>query len=71
MIAEVLSKGRKMEVISAVLLYFLVGFMLVVILLSRYIGPGSAGVVGILYLAVGWLVLYRWKVLFRLMGMRR
>ncbi|MCW1301893.1 MAG: hypothetical protein OH316_02045, partial [Candidatus Parvarchaeota archaeon] len=61
MTGEGLSRDKKIGVMVIVLLYFLVGFMLIVILLSKYLGPGDAGLIGILYLAAGWLVLYRWK----------
>lgn len=70
MIDEVLTRGKKIAVMSVVLLYFLVGFVLILVFLTSYFGPDGASFIGILYLAVGWLFFYRWKGLFRLMHIK-
>ena len=68
MIDEVLSKRKRVAMLSMILLYFVVGFLLILILLSKYIGGGDAGLVGILYLAAGWFFLYKHNGIFKLTG---
>ncbi|MCL4398309.1 MAG: hypothetical protein M1322_01200 [Candidatus Parvarchaeota archaeon] len=70
MIDEVLTKNKKIAVMSIVLLYFLVGFVLILVFLTRYFGPDGASFIGIVYLAAGWLFLYRWKGLFKIMKIK-
>lgn len=70
MIDEVLTKNKKIAVMSIVLMYFLVGFVLILVFLTRYFGPDGASFIGIVYLGVGWLFLYRWKGLFKIMKIK-
>jgi hypothetical protein len=70
MITEELSSKKKKIFFSVVIVYFLVGFLLILIFLTRYFGPNGASLIGILYLALGWLFLYRWKGLFKIMKIK-
>ena len=70
MTEEKLTKNKKIAVMTVVLGYFLVGFVLILVLLTRYFGPNGASLIGIIYLALGWLVLYRFKLLFKLMKIK-
>ncbi len=70
MITEELSSRKKKIFFSVVILYFLVGFVLILVFLTKYFGPNGASLIGIVYLAFGWLVLYRWKGLFKIMKIK-
>ncbi|MEM0143354.1 MAG: hypothetical protein QXL94_05330 [Candidatus Parvarchaeum sp.] len=70
MIDEPLTKNKRTAVMVIVLGYFLVGFVLILVFLTRYFGPNGASLIGILYLAIGWLFLYRWRFLFKLMKIK-
>ncbi|EFD93052.1 MAG: hypothetical protein BJBARM5_0208 [Candidatus Parvarchaeum acidophilus ARMAN-5] len=70
MIDEVLTKNKRITIMVVVLGYFLVGFLLILIFLTRYFGPNGASFIGIAYLAVGWLFLYKWKFLFKIMKIK-
>lgn len=70
MITEELSSRKKKIFFSVVILYFLVGFVLILVFLTKYFGPNGASLIGIVYLGFGWLVLYRWKGLFRIMKIK-
>jgi hypothetical protein len=70
MIIEELSSRKKKVFLSVVILYFLVGFVLILVFLTKYFGPNGASLIGIVYLALGWLFLYRWKGLFKIMKIK-
>ncbi|MCL4391477.1 MAG: hypothetical protein M1284_00195 [Candidatus Parvarchaeota archaeon] len=70
MITEELSGNKRIIFFSVVLLYFMVGFILILVFLTRYFGPNGASFIGIVYLAAGWLFLYRWKGLFKVMKIK-
>ncbi len=70
MIDEAISRGKKVLILSVILLYFVVGFTIIIVFLSKYIGGGDAGLVGILYLAAGWFFLYKKNGLFKIMGIK-
>ncbi len=70
MITEELSGNKRIIFFSVVLLYFMVGFILILVFLTRYFGPNGASFIGIAYLAAGWLFLYRWKGLFKVMKIK-
>ena len=70
MIDEAISRGKKVLILSVILLYFVVGFTIIIVFLSNYIGGGDAGLVGILYLAAGWFFLYKKNGLFKIMGIK-
>ncbi len=67
MITQELSRSKKNIFLLVVLLYFLVGFVLILVFLTKYFGPNGASFIGMAYLGIGWLVLYRWRVLFKIM----
>ena len=70
MLVEELSSKKKKIFFSVVILYFLVGFLLILVFLTRYFGPNGASFIGIAYLGLGWLFLYRWKGLFKMMKIK-
>ncbi|MGC8698960.1 MAG: hypothetical protein ACP5RE_02120 [Candidatus Acidifodinimicrobium sp.] len=70
MIGEAISREKKFLVLFLILLYFVVGFTLIIVSLSKYIGGGDAGLVGILYLAAGWFFLYKRNGLFKIMRIK-
>ena len=70
MITEELSGNKRIIFFSVVLLYFMVGFILILVFLTKYFGPNGASFIGIVYLAAGWLFLYRWKGLFKVMKIK-
>ncbi len=70
MIAESLTKNKRIAIMVVVFGYFLVGFVLILVFLTKYFGPNGASLIGIVYLALGWLFLYRWKFLFKLMKIK-
>jgi hypothetical protein len=70
MIAESLTKNKRIAIMVVVFGYFLVGFVIILVFLTKYFGPNGASLIGIVYLALGWLFLYRWKFLFKLMKIK-
>jgi hypothetical protein len=56
---------RKMLVMAIAVLYFIVGFFVLVVLLGEFIGSNYAGFVALAYLVAGWYFLVRKRTLLR------
>ncbi len=61
------STKKKVVVMTITALYFVFGFFALVILLGRVINPNYAGLIGLVYLALGWYFLVKRRTLIHLM----
>lgn len=60
------SANKKVLVMTIAVLYFVVGFFLLVLLSGSFIGANYAGLAGLAYLAVGWYFLVKKRALLNL-----
>jgi hypothetical protein len=70
MITEKLTRGKKALLLSVTVVYFVVGFFLIVFLLGYIIGANYSGLLSLLYLGAGWYILIKKNGLFRIMGVK-
>ncbi|MCL5016915.1 MAG: hypothetical protein M1441_02105 [Candidatus Parvarchaeota archaeon] len=70
MITEKLTRRKKALLLSVTVVYFVVGFFLIVFLLGYIIGANYSGLLGLLYLGAGWYILIKKNGLFRIMGVK-
>ncbi len=70
MITEKLTKSKKIALMSVVITYFVVGFLLLVIYLSYLIGANLAGFASLMYLILGWYIMIKKNGLFYVMKIK-
>lgn len=70
MITEKLTKKKKALLLSITVIYFIVGFFLLVVFLGYAIGANYSGLLGLAYLGVGWYILIKKNGLFRIMSVK-
>lgn len=70
MITEKLTRGKKIVLMTVVVVYFVVGFVAVVIFLGRVVGANTGGVIAILYLVAGWYFMIKRNGLFYAMRIK-
>ena len=70
MITEKLTKKQKTILLSITVLYFVVGFFLIVLLMGPVVGYNAAGLLALAYLGLGWYFLIKMNGLFDIMGIK-
>ena len=70
MITEKLTPHRKFMLISATVLYFVVGFFVVLITVGYVLGSNDAGLLALIYIGLGWYFLIKRNGLFYIMGIK-
>ena len=70
MLTEKLTKRQKIILLSATVLYFVVGFFLIVLFMGYVVGYNAAGLLALAYLGVGWYFLIKRNGLFDIMKVK-
>lgn len=70
MLTEKLTARKKSLVFILLLMYFVVGFFLLVIFLGEYLGANVGGIVSLLYLVAGWYFLVKRNGLFDILRIK-
>jgi cell division septal protein FtsQ len=70
MITEKLTRQRKIVLFSIVILYFVVGFFLIILLTGPVLGANLAGILALVYLGLGWYFLIKRNGLFDIMKIK-
>ncbi len=70
MLTEKLTKRQKTILLSATVLYFVVGFFLIVLFIGSVVGYNAAGLLALAYLGLGWYFLIKQNGLFDIMKIK-